>query len=287
MPEQKLRIVKALKEKGHVVAMTGDGVNDAPALKKADIGIAMGIKGTDVAKESSVMVLQDDNFATIAEAVKHGRMIYENIEKFTCYLISRNFTEIFLILLGIIFLGFEFLPLLALQILFINTFDEVMPAIALGLDPVRPGIMHKKPRNPDEKILKKRNLILIVSMATFMALAAFSVFIFSNPTENIEKARTLTFATIISMILFVPFAFRSLDRSIFEIGILTNKLLIGGVFFTLLLSLSVMYIPFLQGLFELTTLGLLDWTAPMLAAFATFVFAEMIKGRLRLYHGMT
>ena len=130
MPEQKLRIVNALQNKGHVVAMTGDGVNDAPALKKADIGIAMGINGTDVAKESSVMILQDDNFATITEAIKRGRTIYENIEKFTCYLISRNFTEIILIILGIIFLGFEFLPLLALQILFINTFDEIMPSIA-------------------------------------------------------------------------------------------------------------------------------------------------------------
>ena len=277
MPEQKLRIVNALKKKGHIVAMTGDGVNDAPALKRADIGIAMGINGTDVAKESSVMILQDDNFATIAEAVKRGRTIYENIEKFTCYLISRNFTEVILIVLGIMFLGFEFLPLLALQILFINTFDEIMPAIALGLDPSRKGIMSKKPRKPNEKILKKRNLVLIITLASFMAIATFLIFSFNDPASNLEKARTLTFATIISMILFVPFVFRSLDESIIKIGIFSNKLLLVGIIGTLILSLSVMYIPFFQKIFELTTLGIKDWIIPLTAAFSTLIFAEVVK----------
>ncbi len=277
MPQQKVRIVKALQKKGHIVAMTGDGVNDAPALKKADIGIAMGIKGTDVAKESSTMVLQDDNFATIVDAVKQGRAIYANIEKFTCYLISRNFTEIILIMMGIILLGFDFLPLLALQILFINMFDEIMPAIGLGLDPASEGIMLKRPRDPYEKILKKRNLILIVSIAFVMGLAAFMVFVLDNPTTQIEKARTLTFATIVSMILFVPFAFRSLDDSIIKVGFFTNKLLVGGVFGTFLLTLGVMYIPFFQNIFELTPLSATDWLIPLSVAFAAMVFAEVIK----------
>ena len=161
VPEQKLRIINALKKKGHIVAMTGDGVNDAPALKNADIGIAMGVKGTDVAREASDMILQDDNFSTIVEAIKNGRAIYENIEKFTCYLISRNFTEVILIGLGIILLGFKFLPLLPLQILFINTFDEEMPAIALGLDPAREDIMNKPPRKVRRGILTRRNSILV------------------------------------------------------------------------------------------------------------------------------
>lgn len=277
MPEQKLRIVSALQDKGHIVAMTGDGVNDAPALKKADIGIAMGIKGTDVARESSVMVLQDDNFATIVEAVKQGRTIYANIEKFTCYLISRNFTEVILILLGITLLGFECLPLLALQILFINMFDEIMPAIGLGLDPIQEGIMSKKPRNPKERILKKRNLILIVSIAAIMASSSFLVFILNNPEIDIGKARTLTFAAIVSMILFIPFAFRSLEEPIYKIGILKNKLLLVGVFSTFLLTLGVMYIPFFQKIFEFTRLSPVDWIIPLSAALVALVFAEFIK----------
>ena len=277
MPEQKLRIVKALQDKGHIVGMTGDGVNDAPALKKADIGIAMGIKGTDVARESSVMILQDDNFATIVEAVRRGRTIYENIEKFTCYLISRNFTEVILILLGITLLGFEFLPLLALQILFINMFDEIMPAIGLGLDPIREGIMSKNPRNPEERILKKRNMVLIVSIGAIMALASFLVFILDNPDENIERARTLTFAAIVSMILFIPFAFRSLEEPIYKIGILANRLLIVGAFTTFLLTLGVMYIPFFQKIFEFTTLSPADWITPLSAAVGALIFVELIK----------
>jgi len=180
-------------------------------------------------------------------------------------------------MMGIILLGFDFLPLLALQILFINMFDEVMPAIGLGLDPASEGIMLKRPRDPYEKILKRRNLILIVSIAFVMGLAAFMVFVLDDPVNEIEKARTLTFATIVSMILFVPFAFRSLDDSIFKVGFFTNKLLIGGVFGTFLLTMGVMYIPFFQDIFELTPLSVTDWLIPLSVAFAAMVFAEVIK----------
>jgi len=277
MPEQKLRIVGALQKQGHVAAMTGDGVNDAPALKKADIGIAMGIKGTDVAKESSVMVLQDDNFATIVEAVRRGRAIYENIEKFTTYLISRNFTEVILIILGITLLGYELIPLLALQILFINMFSEIMPSIGLGLDPPEEGIMDRDPRDPNESILNRRNLVLMISNALVMGSASLLVFVLNDPAENTQFARTVTFATVVSMILFVPFAFRSLDRSIFSRGFLTNKIMLVGVTVSFLLTLSAMYIPFLSNIFELVPLTAQQWILPIGIAFSTMLVIELIK----------
>jgi Ca2+-transporting ATPase len=277
MPEQKLKIVKTLKRKGHIVAMTGDGVNDAPALKMADIGIAMGIKGTDVAKESSDMILQDDNFATIVEAVKSGRNIYENIEKFTCYLISRNFTEVILISIGILIYGFNYLPLLPLQILFINAFDEELPAISLGMDPVRKDVMNKPPRKIGQEILAKKNFFLVIKLASFMAFVAFMVFIISNPIANIEYARTMVFTTIVGMVIFNTFNFRSLDESVFKIGAPMNKILILAVVFISIITLIILYTPYLRGIFEFTTLGLRDWIICLVASFSTFIYMEVVK----------
>ncbi|MBP2029882.1 Ca2+-transporting ATPase [Methanohalophilus levihalophilus] len=277
MPKQKLRIVKALKNKGHVVAMTGDGVNDAPALKTADIGVSMGKKGTDVARESSVMVLQDDDFSTIVEAVKQGRAIYENIEKFTSYLVSRNFTELILILLGISILGFDLVPLLALQILFINMFDEIMPAIALGLDPAKEDVMRRKPRPIGEKILGGSRLAFVVIVAMFMGLSCFGVYLHADPFNNLIYARTVTFAAIVSMILFVPFAFRSLKNPILNTGLRDNPLMIVGVVSAFLLTMGVMYIPFFASIFELVPLGLAGWIVPVSVAFGVLVGIEALK----------
>lgn len=280
-PEHKMKIVKALQKKGHIVAMTGDGINDAPAVKKANIGIAMGIKGTDVTKESADMVLADDNFATIVEAVKGGRTIYENIRKFTTYLLSRNFTEVILIFIGIAIFGFDLLPLLALQILFINSFDEVMPAMALGVEPTRKGIMHKPPRNPKERFLTKRIAIMLFSLAAFMALTALAVFIYADPTTNIEKARTMVFATIVGMVIFNTFNFRSLEESIFKIGFFTNKWILPATASIAATTVIVMYVPFFQKIFELTALNLAEWIICLLAAFATFAFMELLKFALK------
>jgi Ca2+-transporting ATPase len=277
MPEQKLRIVNALQNKGHIVAMTGDGVNDAPALKKADIGIAMGIKGTDVAKESSVMILQDDNFASIVEAVRGGRTIYNNIEKFITYLISRNLMLVILIMAGISLLGFELIPLLALQILFINMFNEIIPAVSLGLDPATDGIMSKPPRDPKENFLKKRNLFLVITLALAMGIASFLVFAMSDPATDTTMARTLTFATVVSMILFIPLAFRSLEKSLFTIGVFSNRLMIAGVTATFFATMSVMYIPKLNSAFGLVALSPSEWIMPVAVAFITFLFAEGLK----------
>ncbi|AEH07222.1 cation-translocating P-type ATPase [Methanothermococcus okinawensis] len=277
MPEQKLKIVKTLKRKGHIVAMTGDGVNDAPALKMADIGIAMGIKGTDVAKESSDMILQDDNFATIVEAVKSGRNIYENIEKFTCYLISHNFMQIILIAIGIFIFGFNYLPLLPLHILFINAVGEELPSISLGMDPVRKDVMNKPPRKIGQEILTKRNFFLVIKLASFMAFVTFIVFIISNPIVNIEYARTMVFTTMVGMVIVNTFNFRSLDESVFKIGAPMNKILILAVVFISIITLVILYTPYLRGIFEFTTLGLKDLTICLVASFSTFIYMEIVK----------
>ena len=276
-PEHKLRIVKLLREADEIVAMTGDGVNDAPALKKADIGIAMGIKGTDVSKQAADMILQDDNFATIIVAVEEGRRIYQNIEKFTGYLISRNFTEVILILLGILFFDFEFLPLLAIQILFINTFDEEMPAIGLGLDKAHDNLMKVPPRPASESILNKANAMLVFGVAIFMALIAFIIYITSDPANAVEKARTMVFATIMVMIVVDTYNFRSMRESILITGIFNNKLLLGGVTLITLITVFIMYFPPTQQIFSLMPLSLGDWAICTGAALLNIFYVEGLK----------
>jgi Ca2+-transporting ATPase len=276
-PEHKLRIVELLKAAGEVVAMTGDGVNDAPALKKADIGVAMGIKGTDVSKQASDMVLQDDNFATIIIAVEEGRRIYQNIEKFTGYLISRNFTEVILILLGIIFFDFELLPLLAIQILFINAFDEEVPAIGLGLDKAHGDLMNQPPRPKKERLLNRGNSLLIFGVAIFMALLSFIIYISQNPLVNVEKARTMVFATIVVMLIVDTYNFRSMRESIFVTGIFNNLFLFIGVSIITLITLFVMYFEPSQRIFSLVALGIGDWMICIMAGLIGIVYVEGLK----------
>jgi Ca2+-transporting ATPase len=282
-PEHKLRIVKLLKNQDEVVAMTGDGVNDAPALKSSDIGIAMGIKGTDVSKEAADMILQDDNFATIVTAVEEGRRIYHNIEKFTGYLISRNFTEVILILLGILFFDFEFLPLLAIQILLINAFAEEMPAIGLGLDKAHDKIMDKKPRNSDRSFLNQWNAIIVFGAATFMSMLNFIIFLWQDPVDNINLARTMVFSTILVMVIAGTYNFRSMRESVFVTGFSNNRFLIIAVGMIIAVTLSIVYWPPLQSIFSLTSIGPGAWLICIGAGLLNTTFLELLKLLRRKY----
>ncbi len=276
-PEHKNEIVEALKERNEIVAMTGDGVNDAPAVKKADVGIGMGKKGTDVTKESADMIIQDDNFETIVTAIKEGRRIYDNIEKFTTYLISRSYTEISIIALGLIFLGFEYLPLIALQILFLNVIGQEMPAISLGLDPATKGIMERDPRPTDQRLLDDRNLFLVGSMAVFMGIVGFIIFLLGNPTEQLEVARTMVFASIVLMIMAHAFNFRSLSDSIFDIGLTDNKwILLSSVFIAPVL-LALIYWEPAASLFGHQPLTGRELVITLGGALATVGFIEVLK----------
>ena len=213
-PMDKLKIVKAWKEKGHVVAMTGDGVNDAPALKHADIGVAMGISGTDVAKESADIVLADDNFATIVKAIERGRWIYDNIKKYLTYLLRANITEVVVLGGVVMYLGPEFLPLLPAAILYINLASDGLPALALGVSPPDKDIMQRPPRNPNESVFS-------FDVRTFILLGAIIecpifLWVFFHDLHNIEIARTEVFLMFVIIELMLALNFRSLRYSIFE-----------------------------------------------------------------------
>jgi Ca2+-transporting ATPase len=254
-PQHKLKIVEALKKKKNIVAVTGDGVNDAPALKKADIGVAMGIKGTDVAKESADIILLDDNFHSIVSAIEEGRRIYDNIKKFIRFLLSSNFDEMFFVATTT-FLGLP-LPFLPVQILWINLITDSFPALSLGIDPKEKDIMQRKPRNPKEAIIHSSfPFIIIAGILAF--IISFYIF-FTELPNGLEKARTMTFTTTIFFEMFFVFNCRSEKRSAFRINPLTNKKLIASVLLSILLQIFIIYIPFFQIMFGTVALSTSDW----------------------------
>ncbi len=268
-PEHKVKIIKALKSRGNIVSMTGDGVNDAPSLQAADIGVAMGITGTDAAKNASDMILADDNFSTIITAVEQGRNIYNNIKKAVVFLLACNVGEVLVMLAAI--LGGLPVPLSATQLLWINLVTDTLPAVALGMDPGDKDIMKEKPRTLNENFFSHgagRRIILagfLISALTMVAfllgyhLRGFSAFAADIPEEVHEYARTLAFLTIITCQLFYSFALRSEYKSIFKVGAFSNKYLVGAVIFGLVIQLMVLYIPFMKEAFKLQYLNLNDW----------------------------
>ncbi|PEA55274.1 calcium-translocating P-type ATPase, SERCA-type [Bacillus pseudomycoides] len=257
-PEHKLKIVKALQNKDHIVAMTGDGVNDAPAIKAADIGVAMGVTGTDVAKEASSLVLLDDNFATIKAAIKEGRNIYENIRKFIRYLLASNVGEILVMLFAMI-LALP-LPLVPIQILWVNLVTDGLPAMALGLDAAEGDVMRRKPRHPKEGVFARGLAWKIVSRGFLigaMTLLAFIIAYNQHPNE-LKYAQTVAFATLVLAQLIHVFDCRS-EHSVFHRNPFGNMYLVGAVILSILLMLVVIYYPPLQPIFSTMPIQAKDW----------------------------
>jgi Ca2+-transporting ATPase len=294
-PEHKVKIVRAFKSHGNIVSMTGDGVNDAPSLKYADIGVAMGITGTDVAKGASDMILTDDNFTTIVNAIEEGRNIYNNIKKSVIFLLSCNLGEVVAILFSILF--FWPVPLAATQLLWINLITDSLPAIALGVDPGDKDVMKRKPRNPKQSFFAEGSgtraiigglLIGLLTLAAFYyGMYEHGYNIFSGLAKDITEsadyntaliyARTMAFVVLAASQLFYSLSMRNPEKTIFQIGFFSNKFLLGAIVVGLLLQELVISIPFLAKAFGVHNLSLMDWGIVIVFALIPFVVNELIK----------
>jgi len=273
-PAMKLRIVETLQKQGHIVAMTGDGVNDAPALKRADIGIAMGIIGTDVARESSAIVLADDNFASIVNAIGEGRTVFTNTRQASSFLITTNFAESASIITTLL-LGLP-LPLLPTQLLWLNLVTDGVTDVALAAEPSHEDVLEEPPRKAKENILSKEIIPFILIMAGIMVILTLIIFNAYLP-GGIEKARTGAFTVMAFTQLFNVLNMRSLKKSIFKIGLFSNKFIVAALTASLALLGMVLYIPFFQGIFQFMTLGLLEISIIILLSSSVLWLGELYK----------
>lgn len=273
-PEHKVRIVKAFQKTGAVVAMTGDGVNDAPALKKSDIGIAMGLKGTDVAKNAADMILNDDNFVTIVDAVKQGRNIFDNIKKAIHFLIATNIGEIVTIFVGLL-LGVKS-PLLAIQLLWVNLVTDSLPAIALGLEPPEKNIMNRPPRDSRKSIFADGLMGKIVVEGFMIGMFTILAFFIGNKYYGIEVARTMAFISLGMLELIHSFNVKS-EESIFKVGLFENKYLLGAFVLGTVLQLGIVFVPNLAEIFKLTQLNSTQWLITLVISIAPIIIVEVQK----------
>jgi Ca2+-transporting ATPase len=286
-PEHKVKIVKAYKAHGNIVSMTGDGVNDAPSLKNADIGVAMGITGTDVSKGASDMILTDDNFTTIVHAIEEGRNIYSNIKKAVIFLLSCNLGEIVAVFASVLF--FWPVPLLPTQILWINLITDTLPAIALGVDPGDKDVMKKKPRDPRESFFANGagfrailggTLIGILTLAAFyfgLNEHGFSLGSKNIPEEVLTYARTMAFVVLAASQLFYSLTMRNSTKSIFQVGLFSNKYLIGAIIVGFILQFGVISVPFLANAFKVQMLSAYDWGLVIIFALVPLAVNEIVK----------
>lgn len=273
-PGQKLRIVKALQKKGHFIAMSGDGVNDAPSVKMSNIGIAMGITGTDVTKEAAQMILLDDNFTTIVKAIKQGRRIYDNIRKFIFYILSGNASELLCILIAPL-VGLP-LPLIPIQILWINLVSDGLPALALTAEPAEKTLMRRPPRNPKEGVFSGNLGKKIFMLGGFLAITIVGCQ-YVLISKEMEHWQTIIFTILCFGQLWNVMGIRSETESLFKIGIFTNKYLLGAVLFTIILQLAIIYIPFLNNIFHISPLTFKELLFTFTISSVGFWFLEALK----------
>ena len=280
-PEDKIAIVRTWKARNAIVAMTGDGVNDAPALREAHIGIAMGRTGTEVTREASDMVLADDNFASIVAAIREGRGIFDNIRKTLVYLLAGNAAEL-IVMLSAALVGLP-LPLLPLHLLWINVVTDGLPALALVVDPPEEDVLNRPPRHPDEPMLGRRQWRFIVVTGVFQALVTLSVFVWALKSRDLVEARNLAFSVLVFGELFRAFAARSTTRLFWEVGAFTNLRLLGVVVLSVLLQLGMHHIPAAQAIFEIGPLSTADCALTLLVALVPVTAIELAKlaGRAR------
>ena len=279
-PEHKVKIVKAFKSNGNIVSMTGDGVNDAPSLKIADIGVAMGITGTDVAKGSADMILTDDNFSTIVSAIEEGRNIYTNIRKAIIFLLACNFGEIIVLFLSIL-LNWD-TPLLPIHILWVNLITDSFPALSLGIDPLDEDVMNKPPRNPEESIFSGYMNYLFFNglIIGLISLSAFKIGERLYPNSLIH-AQTITFLVLSISQLFFSLNMRNIKKSIFKLGLFKNKYLIFSIIVGVFLQLIIVFVPFLSSVFKVYSLSFKDLAIVFLISLIPFTLNELLKLTLR------
>lgn len=274
-PVLKLKIVRAFKKRGHIVAMTGDGVNDAPALKAADIGVAMGITGTDVAKEASDMVLVDDNFASVVAAVEEGRAIFNRLRNVVLFLLATGLGELLALVLGTMVLGKA--PLIALQILWINLVTGTVMALPLGLEPKVGDELNKPPRHPRVGILFPGLLLRVAFLAVMLGIGTVLVFKFVEPGTSLEEAHTIAFCSVVMFEWLVAFNARSDEHTIFGLGVFRNRWMFIALSAAILLQMAVVYVPFLQAAFSTVAIGITGWAIALVPGAAIFVIETVRK----------